>query len=180
MADRSAFEGFYREHVSRVIRACRLVLVDREEAEDVAAEAFARLWSRWGAIKDDDHAGGFVFKTAMRLCARHAKRRRRAPVDGLDPPARDDVAQSLGRDALERAAGRGEPPDDRLLERVLRRGRARATARWIAIVAAVAIFAGGVTWAGLAITARDRRPVPAAEGLAARTSDPVVGLSMRY
>ncbi|MFL5796675.1 MAG: RNA polymerase sigma factor [Actinomycetota bacterium] len=103
MADRSAFEGFYREHVSRVIRACRLVLVDREEAEDVAAEAFARLWSRWGAIKDDDHAGGFVFKTAMRLCTRHAKRRGRARIGGLDPPVQDDIARSLGRDEIGRA-----------------------------------------------------------------------------
>ncbi len=103
MADRSAFEGFYREHVTRVIRACRLVLVDREEAEDVAAEAFARLWSRWGAIKDDEHAGGFVFKTAMRLCARHAARRRRSRVGDLDPPVQDDVARSLRREEIGRA-----------------------------------------------------------------------------
>ncbi|MFL5796674.1 MAG: hypothetical protein ACJ77A_01925 [Actinomycetota bacterium] len=92
----------------------------------------------------------------------------------------EDVRDQRVRDALESAAGRGEPPEDRLLEQVLRRGRVRATERWVAIVAAVAVFVGGVTWAGLAITGHHHGPIPAAEALAARTSDPVVGLSMQY
>ena len=80
MADRAAFEGFYREHLLRVVRGCTLVLLDQAGAEDVAAEAFARLWSGWGQIESDDHAGGFVFKTAMRLCARRARQIGRAHV----------------------------------------------------------------------------------------------------
>ena len=48
--------------------------MDRSAAEDVAAEAFARLWSKWGQIEGEDHAGGFVFKTAMRLCRRRTRR----------------------------------------------------------------------------------------------------------
>jgi RNA polymerase sigma factor (sigma-70 family) len=75
VADRAGFEAFYAGHLPRVVRTCALVLLDRAEAEDVAAEAFARLWSRWGQIHGEDHAGGYVFKTAMRLCS---KRRRRA------------------------------------------------------------------------------------------------------
>jgi RNA polymerase sigma factor (sigma-70 family) len=73
--DRAGFEAFYAGHLPRVLRACTLVLLDRGEAEDVAAESFARLWSHWGQIHGEDHAGGYVFKTAMRLCS---KRRRRA------------------------------------------------------------------------------------------------------
>jgi RNA polymerase sigma factor (sigma-70 family) len=71
VADRAGFEGFYRENLARVVRACALVTLDRSAAEDVAADAFARLWANWGRIEDSDHAGGFVFKTAMRLCAKH-------------------------------------------------------------------------------------------------------------
>jgi RNA polymerase sigma-70 factor, ECF subfamily len=71
--DRTGFEAFYAGHLPRVLRACTLVLLDRGDAEDVAAEAFARLWSHWGQIHGEDHAGGYVFKTAMRLCS---KRRR--------------------------------------------------------------------------------------------------------
>ena len=70
MADRAGFEGFYRENLARVVRACALVTLDRSAAEDIASEAFARLWASWGRIQNPDHAGGFVFKTAMRLCGR--------------------------------------------------------------------------------------------------------------
>jgi DNA-directed RNA polymerase specialized sigma24 family protein len=70
MADAAAFDGFYRENLARIVRACLLVTLDRATAEDVAAEAFARLWSHWGAIGSENHADGYVFKTAMRSCAK--------------------------------------------------------------------------------------------------------------
>jgi RNA polymerase sigma-70 factor, ECF subfamily len=104
MADRAAFEGFYREHLPRVVRGCTLVLLDQAAAEDVAAEAFARLWSKWGQIESDDHAGGFVFKTAMRLCARRATRRElvgRVP-EGNAP---DEIGRSLDRQEVLRVLG---------------------------------------------------------------------------
>jgi RNA polymerase sigma factor (sigma-70 family) len=99
--DAAAFEAFYRENLARIVRACLLVTLDRAAAEDIAQEAFARTWSRWGAIHGPDHAGGFVFKTAMRLC------RRRRPMPIGEPPAsideqeaaaeRTDVFAALGR-----------------------------------------------------------------------------------
>jgi RNA polymerase sigma factor (sigma-70 family) len=103
VADRAGFEAFYAGHLPRVVRACALVLLDRAEAEDVAAEAFARLWSHWGQIRGEDHAGGYVFKTAMRLCS---KRRHRASREVLgevpehgaatgDPDARRAVMAAL-------------------------------------------------------------------------------------
>jgi RNA polymerase sigma factor (sigma-70 family) len=104
MPDAAGFEGFYRENLARIARACILVTLDRQLAEDVAAEAFARLWSRWSQIHGDDHAGGYVFKTAMRLCAREVSRRRRRPPAQIERPAdevdaaitRSDVAAALG------------------------------------------------------------------------------------
>jgi RNA polymerase sigma factor (sigma-70 family) len=71
------------------------VTLDASLAEDVAAEAFARLWSRWGEIRGADHAGGFVFKTAMRLCRREVGRRRRSAVPSST--AVDDVERALER-----------------------------------------------------------------------------------
>ena len=102
MPDRAGFEAFYAAHLPRVMRACALVLLDRGDAEDVAAEAFARLWSHWGQIHGEDHAGGYVFKTAMRLCS---KRRRRAAkeVVGTVPERRTDrdpAARMTVTDAL--------------------------------------------------------------------------------
>jgi RNA polymerase sigma factor (sigma-70 family) len=102
MADATAFEAFYRKNVARIARACALVLLDRSAAEDVTAEAFARLWSKWDQVESEDHAGGFVFKTAMRLCAREWRGRSRRPPlsEGQADPiesalARHDVALAL-------------------------------------------------------------------------------------
>jgi RNA polymerase sigma factor (sigma-70 family) len=100
--DRAGFEAFYVAHLQRVVRACALVLLDRGDAEDVTAESFARLWSHWGQIHGEDHAGGYVFKTAMRLCS---KRRRAAAreVVGTVPEQRtegDPVARVSVTDAL--------------------------------------------------------------------------------
>jgi RNA polymerase sigma-70 factor (ECF subfamily) len=104
VTDREAFEAFYREHLGRVVRGCALVTLDPDAAEDIAAEAFSRLWAHWERIEDDDHAGGYVFKSAMRLCSR----RRRAspeqhgeatPVTRSDPADitidREDIAAAL-------------------------------------------------------------------------------------
>jgi RNA polymerase sigma factor (sigma-70 family) len=96
VADRAGFEAFYAGHLPRVVRASALVLLDRAEAEDVAAEAFARLWSHWGQIHGEDHAGGYVFKTAMRLCVkrrRHAAREVVGEVPERGAPTRDPEAR---------------------------------------------------------------------------------------
>jgi len=106
VADRAGFEGFYREHLARLVRACALVTLDPAAAEDVAAEAFARLWSRWGQIYDEDHAGGYVFKTAMRLCAKRATKARREVIGEVtDRPAVDAFARSDERAAVFAALG---------------------------------------------------------------------------
>jgi RNA polymerase sigma-70 factor, ECF subfamily len=99
VADREGFEAFYREHLDRVVRACGLVVLNSAAAEDIAAEAFARLWANWGQVQDPVHAGGYVFKTAMRLCAKRGAEARREPVGVLNDRA------ALG-DESERAASR--------------------------------------------------------------------------
>lgn len=99
MADAAEFEAFFRDNFARIVRACALLTPDRSLAEDVAAEAFARLWSRWGQIRDDDHAGGFVFKTATRLCAREERRRRYRPL------GRASSADELDRALLRHEVG---------------------------------------------------------------------------
>jgi hypothetical protein len=90
----------------------------------------------------------------------------------------DDVRDRMVQELLGAAAGGDEPPYERLLERVHRRGRMRRTTRWVALIAAVATFVGGVTWAGLTIGGH-RNPIVPAEGGFTQVSDPVVGLSMQ-
>jgi RNA polymerase sigma factor (sigma-70 family) len=101
VADRARFEAFYRDELARVVRACTLVTLDRTAAEDVAAEAFARLWARWGRIDDEDHAGGYVYKTAMRLCARRRVRlRRETPSPVPERPGADETERTLVRNEV--------------------------------------------------------------------------------
>src|SRR5206468_2591980 len=90
------FEAFYRENLARIVRACLLVTLDRAAAEDIAQEAFARTWSRWGAIHGTDHAGGFVFKTAMRLC----RRRRSTPTAASRAPTDEATAAAERTDVF--------------------------------------------------------------------------------
>jgi RNA polymerase sigma-70 factor, ECF subfamily len=92
VVDQVDFEGFYREHLPRVMRACALVTLDPSAAEEVAAEAFSRLWAAWDRIEDEDHAGGYVYKTAMRLCAKRATRRRHEVVAVVERSGPDDTA----------------------------------------------------------------------------------------
>lgn len=101
MSDGAAFEGFYRANLARIVQACALLTLNRSIAEEIAAEAFTRLWSRWGQIESEDHAGGYVFKTAMRLCARELKTRARSLPSGVidvgvdQALARQDIAAAL-------------------------------------------------------------------------------------
>jgi RNA polymerase sigma-70 factor (ECF subfamily) len=54
-----------------------LVTGDRDEAEEIAQEAFLRLWERWGDVGTVERPGDYLAKTAMNV---FRKRRRRAAV----------------------------------------------------------------------------------------------------
>jgi RNA polymerase sigma factor (sigma-70 family) len=102
--DAAGFEAFYGEHFARIVRACTLVTLDHALAEDIAAESFARLWSRWGTIHGEDHAGGYVFKTAMRLSSKELRKRSRHAGKAVDSPtATDEIQQALDREDAIRA-----------------------------------------------------------------------------
>jgi len=99
VADREGFERFFRERYARVVRACALVTLDTAAAEEIAAEAFSRLWPRWNRMQNDDHAGGYVYTTAMRLCSKRRTRSRRELIgDVVERPAdRDESSAALDR-----------------------------------------------------------------------------------
>jgi RNA polymerase sigma-70 factor (ECF subfamily) len=108
VADREGFERFFRERYPRVVRACALVILDAAAAEEIAAEAFSRLWPRWEQMHDDDHAGGYVFTTAMRLCSKRRARSRRELVgEVIDrSSSRDEASGALDRQEVFTALAR--------------------------------------------------------------------------
>ncbi|MGZ8583748.1 MAG: sigma-70 family RNA polymerase sigma factor [Actinomycetota bacterium] len=99
MADHEGFERFFRVRFPQLVRACALVTLDVAAAEEIAAEAFSRLWPRWGQMHDDDHAGGYVYTTAMRLCSKRRTHARREVVGDVAerPSSRDEVGTALER-----------------------------------------------------------------------------------
>lgn len=86
----SDFERFYENETRRVFATVFLLCRDRAMAEDATQEAFARAFERWGRLRSQPWAGGWVTTTALNL-ARRALRNPRGMAgtteqqDPLDP-----------------------------------------------------------------------------------------------
>jgi RNA polymerase sigma-70 factor (ECF subfamily) len=106
VATPASFEAFFDERYLPLYRALWLIVRDRHEAEEVAQEAFARLWERWPRVSAMEDPAGYLFRTAMNV---HRSRLRRARTAlrravGATPPR--DVLQAVeDRDTVVRALG---------------------------------------------------------------------------
>jgi RNA polymerase sigma-70 factor (ECF subfamily) len=60
-----AFEAFLQERYGKVVSAVRLIA--REQAEDIAQEAFARAYIHWDKIWPDGNPVGWVHRVATNL-----------------------------------------------------------------------------------------------------------------
>jgi RNA polymerase sigma-70 factor (ECF subfamily) len=72
-----SFEDFFRAQRDGVYGALWLVTRDRQEAEELAQDAFLRLWERWDRVGHLDDPEGYLYRTAMNAWR---SRRRRAAV----------------------------------------------------------------------------------------------------
>lgn len=99
------FEAVFHADYPRIARAVARVIGDRARAEDLAVEAFWRLWRTPHAQSPD--AGGWLYRTAIRLAIdelrRRARRARYEPFLSLltrTPRTPDDLfsaAEAQGR-----------------------------------------------------------------------------------
>jgi RNA polymerase sigma-70 factor (ECF subfamily) len=106
------FEAAFSEHYTRVYGVLFRLLGDRAEAEDLALEAFWRLWER--APRGQENLGGWLYRVAMRLgynALRAARRRVRYELQA-------------GHEALELNTS---PDPSRSLEQKQERARVRET-----------------------------------------------------
>jgi len=74
----ASFEALFRQHWERLCGLLVRIVGDQAEAEDLALEAFLRLYHR--PPPDDDNLGGWLYRVAtnMGLNALRARKRRRA------------------------------------------------------------------------------------------------------
>jgi RNA polymerase sigma factor (sigma-70 family) len=70
------YDDFFRLHYPRVVRVVHSVLGDRARAEEVAQEAFVRLYQRWSRVASYDRPDAWVRRVAVRLAVRVARRDR--------------------------------------------------------------------------------------------------------
>lgn len=87
--DRAAFTEFLARHLSDVVQFALRYLGQRADAEDVAQEAFSRVWRKAPGWRDRGTAPrAWLYRVTYHLCIDAIRRRR--PVDsveGLEIPA---------------------------------------------------------------------------------------------
>ncbi|MEP7022168.1 MAG: SigE family RNA polymerase sigma factor [Pseudonocardiales bacterium] len=79
-------ERLFRAHRLAMVRLARLLVDDRETAEDVAQEAFAALHRRWPSLRSDEAALGYL-RTSVVNGSRSVLRRRRTVRSNPQPAA---------------------------------------------------------------------------------------------
>ena len=72
-----SFEELVHAEYPGLYGALRLITRDRGEAEDLAQEAFLKVWERWDRVQNMDDPAGYLYRTALNL---YRKRLRRASV----------------------------------------------------------------------------------------------------
>src|SRR5215831_8501013 len=86
MAER-AFDEFFEAEKDRLLRTLAFITGSGAEAEDLAQEAFTRVFERWGTVSTMNDPAGYLHRTAMNLFRsqyrRFARNLRRAV--GLSP-----------------------------------------------------------------------------------------------
>jgi RNA polymerase sigma-70 factor, ECF subfamily len=76
--DVAGFDAFVEEEHQRLFKALYFITGRREDAEDLAQEAFLKLWERWDRIETIDDPTAYLFRVALNG---FRMRRRRAVVE---------------------------------------------------------------------------------------------------
>ena len=105
------FEEFYAANYGRVTALVTALLGDRNEADDIAQEAFTRALARWPRLAGYELPEAWVRRVAMRLAIDSGRRIRRAlrTMPLLRPagrPAEPEPGDALPFTALGRALSR--------------------------------------------------------------------------
>jgi RNA polymerase sigma factor (sigma-70 family) len=89
---RTDYESVFRTTYPTVVRTVFVIVGERGLAEEVAQDAFVRLYERWGrGRRGIEQPQAWVHAVAVRMAVRQARRRRARPtVDGLEERPVDD------------------------------------------------------------------------------------------
>jgi len=98
------FEAFFEDENPRLFGALCLVTRNRHEAEEIAQDAFLKLWERWDRVGAMDDPTGYLYRTAMNAFRKRYRRAALALKATLGViPSDDGIAAVDARDAAVRA-----------------------------------------------------------------------------
>ena len=93
--DQRAFQKLMHRHLARTVRLATRVLGSTGAAEDVAQEAFIRVWKHAGDWQDPAHAGAkfttWLYRIVLNLCIDEKRKRRFSNIDDVAEPVDDSV-----------------------------------------------------------------------------------------
>ena len=98
------FEAFFEDEKERLLRALYLITGSAGEAEDLAQEAFTRLYERWDSVSVMDDPAGYLHRTAMNVFRNQARRAKMALKRAVGLGPEQDVFERVeDRDVATRA-----------------------------------------------------------------------------
>jgi RNA polymerase sigma factor (sigma-70 family) len=98
------FEAFFEDERERLLRALYLITGSAGESEDLAQEAFTRLYERWNSVSVMDDPAGYLHRTAMNVFRNQARRARVALTRAIGLGPELDVFERVeDRDLAARA-----------------------------------------------------------------------------
>jgi RNA polymerase sigma-70 factor (sigma-E family) len=105
------FREFYERLQPRAVAAARRMVGSAVVAEDLAAEAFARSYSRWSTVNRHPNPDAWLLRVVGNLAIDHLRREARRPEMRAEPgrhdPAADDAALRIDlAQALNHLSGR--------------------------------------------------------------------------
>jgi RNA polymerase sigma-70 factor (ECF subfamily) len=68
------FSEFFRDEYGRLAKACLLLTGDPSEAEELAQDAFCRVFARWNDVRSMDSPTGYLYRTALNLNRKRIRR----------------------------------------------------------------------------------------------------------
>ncbi len=102
--DRAAFDALVLRHRDRALAVAARYLPSAEEAEDVAQEAFLRLYRARRSYRPSARFTTFLYRVVANVCIEEGRKRRRRPRTGPLP----DEPRVASRDGPEREVLDGE------------------------------------------------------------------------
>ncbi len=103
--DSTAWRALMDVWLGRIVAFAWRMLGDHAEAEDVAQEAFLRLWTQAPRWRAEARVGTWLHRVAHNLCIDRLRRRRRTATEA-DPPDRADPAGGPDADSQRRRVAR--------------------------------------------------------------------------